>query len=102
MTTQRIADDVPESIKLNLLFRFVDGLQDYLLASLRLDSEDAAERLQGLLAEDPQIARERAQLKHKLARLTEIKKSWTILGHDESWTIWSSTCTIVFAFPALA
>ncbi|KAI0820853.1 P-loop containing nucleoside triphosphate hydrolase protein [Trametes gibbosa] len=74
VTHKRVADDVPEAIKLNLLLHFVDGLQDHLLASLKLDAADAAKRLQGLLAEDPEIALERARLKGRLARLGEIKR----------------------------
>ncbi|KAI0357284.1 hypothetical protein OH77DRAFT_1399650, partial [Trametes cingulata] len=70
---KRIADDVPEAIKLNLLFHFADSLQGHLIDKLRLGSPDASQRMQVLMGEDPSIARERARLQDRLRRLSEIK-----------------------------
>ncbi|KAI0368237.1 hypothetical protein BV20DRAFT_480715 [Pilatotrama ljubarskyi] len=70
---KRVADDIPEAIKLNLVFEFIDSLQGHLIDSLRLGAPDAPERMRVLLAEDPSIARERARLQDQLRRLKEIK-----------------------------
>lgn len=65
---------IPEAIKLNLLFRFVDSLQAHLIGSLGLGSPDAGQRMEALLTEDPLVARERKRLQDRLAQLTEINR----------------------------
>ena len=52
-------DAVPTTILHDLVLRFVDDLQEYLLERLDASSEGAAERFAQLLKEDPKVERER-------------------------------------------
>ncbi|KAI0641574.1 P-loop containing nucleoside triphosphate hydrolase protein [Trametes meyenii] len=70
---KRFADDVPETIKLNLLVNFVKSLRSYLIEQLQLGKDDATERMQGLLVEEPHVANERKRLKDLIKRLEQIK-----------------------------
>ncbi|KAI8976327.1 P-loop containing nucleoside triphosphate hydrolase protein [Trametes punicea] len=72
VTYKRFADDIPEEIKANLLLGSVKGLQDHLVNEL-LRAPDAAQRLQKLVQEDPEIKRRRTVLQDRRRRLMEIK-----------------------------
>ncbi|KAI0665753.1 P-loop containing nucleoside triphosphate hydrolase protein [Trametes maxima] len=70
---KRFADDIPESIKLNLLVKFVKSLRSYLIEQLQLGKDGALERMQALLVEEPRVANERKRLKDLRKRLELIK-----------------------------
>ena len=66
-------DAVPTTILHDLVLRFVDDLQEYLLERLDASSEGAAERFAQLLKEDPKVERERGRLLDREFKLREIK-----------------------------
>ena len=60
---QRIIDNIPLTIEHSLNQALCSSLQMYLLQKLNIGSPDASERLGLLLAEDPEIVKEREMWK---------------------------------------
>ncbi|PIL37741.1 transporter [Ganoderma sinense ZZ0214-1] len=70
---QRVIDNVPQTIHHDFVQGFAYGLQAHLLGKLDLGAKDASARIEKLLEEDPDVARERKELEEKKRKLEEMK-----------------------------
>ncbi len=70
---QRVIDNVPQTIHHDFVQGFAYGLQAHLLGKLDLGGEDASQRLEKLLEEDPDVARTRKDLEDRKKRLEDMK-----------------------------
>ena len=71
--TQRVIDNIPQTIHHDFVEEFANSLQTYLLGALDLNGGGASKRLQMLLEEDPRIRIDREKLEDRRIRLENIK-----------------------------
>ena len=70
---QRVIDYIPLTIEHSLNQILADSVQKALLMEINIGSNDATERLAHLLAEDPEIAAQRAEYQSRMRRLVAIE-----------------------------
>ncbi|PIL37749.1 transporter [Ganoderma sinense ZZ0214-1] len=70
---KRVIDNVPHTIHHAFVQGFAQGLRPYLLGKLDIGGEDAPQRLEKLLEEDPEVLRARKELEDRRTRLEDIK-----------------------------
>lgn len=72
---QRIIDDVPRTVDLELLQPLAKSIGVALLGALNMSGEDGKERCQGYLEEAPDVAELRRELEVREKRLQQARKT---------------------------